>query len=161
MRIFYAKYIQALRFDSASKVFMATTSKVGGEVDKTHFWVVSCMGCGFGGWVAAHFMLVKIFATESNEKAMGFESAITIILSALSVIITVLAIIIAVVGTIGFNTLRKAAFDAGTKHAVAQMADGGELRKILLERLDELVASSGFKPVADSEWGNAEKEYGE
>lgn len=92
---------------------------------------------------------------------MGFESAITIILSALSVIITVLAIIIAVVGTIGFNALRRAAFEAGTKHAVAQMADGGEIRKILLERVDELVANAGFKPVADSEWGNTEKEYGE
>ncbi|MGV1751730.1 hypothetical protein [Agrobacterium sp. CG674] len=142
---------------------MAMQDKVRNEAepDKTHFWVVSCMGCLFGGWVAAHFTLVSIFTKEGAEKEMGFESAITIVLSALSIIITVLAIIIAVVGTIGFNTLRRAAFDAGTKHAVAQMADGGEIRKILLERVDELVANAGFKPVPESAWGNSEKEYGE
>lgn len=112
--------------------------------------------------MSASFCIIA-FASDGTVggSALAFESAISIILSALSVIITVLAIIIAVVGTIGFNTLRRAAFDAGMKHAVAQMNDGGELRKILLARVDELAANAGFKPIPESEWGNKEGEYGE
>ncbi|WP_296099180.1 hypothetical protein [uncultured Agrobacterium sp.] len=126
------------------------------------FRVSICMGGFFFGWVAAHFTLAAMIDKhDGSGPSMAFETSIAIILSALSVIITVLAIIIAIVGTFGFNTLRRAAFDAGMKHAVAQMAEGGEMRNILLARVDELAANAGFKPRSDSDWGNSEAEYGE
>ena len=121
--------------------------------------------CGFIGGVVVSALLFSSFAGFREPSSMKFQfdsaTTITVVLSALSIMLTALGIIIAVVGAFGFSILRSEAFKAAAEHAREQLGEDGELRAIIETRVNALVAEYQSGGVSNSDFPNAESEYGE
>jgi uncharacterized membrane protein len=125
-------------------------------------------GAALAGFLCGFIMFVFLFAGYFSHGASGdfnFEfnaaTTITIVLAALAVMLTALGIIIAVVGAIGFSILRTEASKAAEKHASEQLGEDGDLRKIIEQRVNEIVAGTQTARSSKKDFPNPDSEYGE
>jgi lipopolysaccharide export LptBFGC system permease protein LptF len=105
-----------------------------------------------------------------QELPMSYTDFITVMLTAVTVVITILAIFIAILALWGYSQFQKMTEAASAKHLETQLLDGpfaakveatiikhvseqlekGELRKLLADRIDQILLNDAAKRAENS-----------
>lgn len=102
---------------------------------------------------------IKVTPTQMQDVSMSYADFITVMLTAVTVVITILAIFIAILALWGYSQFQKLTETASKNHLEKLLLDGpfaarieaaiiqhvsdqlqkGELRKVLVERIDSII----------------------
>ncbi|MBB3607615.1 hypothetical protein [Rhizobium sp. BK602] len=119
------------------------------------------------GMLLGSILSLFIFAEQvrgnvlTEGTPMQYADVVTIVLTCVTVVITCVSIVLAILGVFGFQQLKQNAVEAAIRHVEKELSTGGNLRSLLENRVDAMVASYAKQEVKSDDWGDENDEYGE
>jgi hypothetical protein len=128
-------------------------------------------GAFCSGAIAGSIISLYVLRAKSTrgvallEQPLAYTDTVVIVLTCVTVIITCAALVIGMLGIFGYQKLKHDASQEAISMALSRMeqeiSDGGTLRKLLVERSDEFIATYNRRRPGIEEWGNEETDHGE